>query len=171
MAEHHTAAGAIMSEQVAFRVNGRDVVVNAEAGTTLLFALRNHLNLKGTRHGCGEGDCGACSVLVDGKPVTSCDLPVDAVAGQAVETIELVASQDPASPLVDAFLAEQAGQCGYCLAGIVMRAKALLAENSAPTRSEIAAALAGNLCRCGAHNRILRAIERAGQATRGEAGA
>jgi len=108
---------------------------------------------------------------VDGKPVTSCDLPVDAVAGQAVETIELVASQDPASPLVDAFLAEQAGQCGYCLAGIVMRAKALLAENSAPTRSEIAAALAGNLCRCGAHNRILRAIERAGQATRGEAGA
>jgi nicotinate dehydrogenase subunit A len=152
-----------MSEQIAFRINGQNAVVDAETGTTLLFALRNHLDLKGTRHGCCEGDCGSCTVLVDGKPVTSCNLPVEAVAGQSVETIESIANQDPASPLVEAILAEQAGQCGYCLAGIAMRAKALLAENSSPNRSEIAAALDNNLCRCGAHNRILRAIERAGR--------
>jgi len=160
-----------MPEQVAFRVNGQSVVVDAELGTTLLFALRNHLNLKATRHGCCEGDCGACSVLVDGRPVTSCNLPVETVAGQSVETIELLAAQDIASPLIVAMLAEQAGQCGYCLPGIVMRAKALLAETPSPNRTEIAAALHGNLCRCGAHNRILRAIERAGEANAPELGA
>lgn len=155
-----------MSDEVAFRVNGENVVVEARAGTTLLLALRNHLNLRGTRQGCSEGECGACTVLVDGKPATSCSLPVEAVAGQSVETVELLAAQAPLPPIVAAILAEQAGQCGYCLAGIAMRATALLAVNSSPGRAEIVAALDGHLCRCGAHNRIIRAIERAGKAGR-----
>ena len=153
-----------MAGKTTFRVNGQEVAVDVAPNTPLVFVLRHDLDLKGTRLGCGEGDCGACTVLLDGRPVTACNTTVDAVAGGHVETIELLASSQPSDPLIDAVIAEQAGQCGYCLPGIIMRAKALLAERPAPDRAEIAAALDGNLCRCGAHNRIMRAIERAATA-------
>lgn len=145
-----------------FKVNGDDVSVAVEGNTPLLLVLRNDLGLRGTRHGCGEGDCGACTVLVDGRPTTSCNTPVESIAGDAVETIEALAEAETPPTLISAVIAEQAGQCGYCLAGILMRAKALLEQNPRPGRAEIAAALDDHLCRCGAHNRIMRAIEQAG---------
>ena len=146
-----------MSSPQNFTVNGKAVTVDVPPNTPLMFVLRNDLDLRGTRHGCAEGDCGACTVLVDGRPMTSCNLNVDAVAGAHVETIEsLAASQDP---LLDAFLDHQAGQCGYCLAGILMRAKALVAAQAPLSRAQIAEALDEHLCRCGAHPRILSAIE------------
>ena len=151
-----------MTENISFRVNGSAVSVDIAPSTPLLLALRNDLNLKGTRHGCGEGDCGACTVLLNGRPVTSCNTPVEAAQGQDVETVEQLTANATQHRLVAAVLDEQAGQCGYCLPGILMRAKALLAEMPAPKRADIAAALEGNLCRCGAHNRIMRAIEQAG---------
>ena len=158
-----------MAENITFHVNGRAVAVDVAPSTPLLLALRNDLDLRGTRHGCGEGDCGACTVLIDGRPVTSCNTPVEAVQGQKVETVEQLTADATPHPLVKAVLEEQAGQCGYCLPGILMRAKALLAETPKPGRTAIAAALDGNLCRCGAHNRIMRAIEKAGAAIAGEA--
>ncbi|MEM6495529.1 MAG: (2Fe-2S)-binding protein [Pseudomonadota bacterium] len=158
-----------MAENIAFRVNGKEVAVDAAPSTPLLLTLRNDLALKGTRHGCGEGDCGACTVLLDGRPVTSCNTPVEAVRGQNVETVEQLTSEATPHPLVTSVLEEQAGQCGYCLPGILMRAKALLAETVRPDRTTIAGALDNNLCRCGAHNRIMRAIEKAGAALAGEA--
>jgi len=160
-----------MSERIRFRVNGRDVQVDVSANTPLLFVLRNHLDMRGTRHGCAEGDCGSCTVLIDGRATTSCNTPVEAVSDRDVETVEVLVNRDYPHPLVSAVLAEQAGQCGYCLAGILMRAKALLATTPKPGRKEIAAALDGHLCRCGAHNRIMRAIERAGTDSGQEAGA
>ncbi|MGH6630440.1 MAG: (2Fe-2S)-binding protein, partial [Burkholderiales bacterium] len=122
---------------------------------------RNDLNLKGARFGCGLGQCGACTVLVDGKPVQSCDLPLSAAAGKAITTVEGLAPDGELHPLQAAFIAEQAAQCGYCITGIIMRAKALLDANPRPTDAEIRSALKGNLCRCGTHRRILRAIQRA----------
>ncbi len=151
-----------MAESISFQVNGTAVTVASAPSTPLLLALRNDLDLKGTRHGCGEGDCGACTVLLNGRPVTSCNTPVEAAEGQNIETVEQLTADAAPHPLVNALLEEQAGQCGYCLPGILMRAKALLAETSNPDRSAIAAALDSNLCRCGAHNRIMRAIEKAG---------
>lgn len=151
-----------MADKTTFRVNGKEVTVGVEPNTPLVFVLRQDLDLKGTRLGCGEGDCGACTVLLDGRPVTACNTPLDAAAGCNVETIESLAKIQPRHPLIEAVINEQAGQCGYCLPGIIMRAKALLAESPRPDRVEIAAALDGNLCRCGAHNRIMRAVERAG---------
>ncbi|MEM8977762.1 MAG: (2Fe-2S)-binding protein [Pseudomonadota bacterium] len=158
-----------MAEDISFRVNGKEVAIHVAPNTPLLLALRNDLALKGTRHGCGEGDCGACTVLIDGRPVTSCNTPVEAVQGQTVETVEQLTAGSAPHPLVTAVLEEQAGQCGYCLPGILMRAKALLAETGQPDRATIAAALDDNLCRCGAHNRIMRAIEKAGAAMAAEA--
>lgn len=151
-----------MAERISFRVNGKEVAVNMAANTPLLLALRNDLNLRGTRHGCGEGDCGACTILLDGRPITSCNTPIEAAQGRDIETVEQLTADATQHPLVTAVLEEQAGQCGYCLPGILMRAKALLAETANPDRATIAAALDDNLCRCGAHNRIMRAIERAG---------
>ena len=151
-----------MADEVRFRVNGADRIVAVPVNTPLLFVLRNDLELRGTRHGCAEGNCGACTVLLNGRPVTSCNTPLDAAAGQDVETIESLTAGEESHALVSAVLAEQAGQCGYCLPGILMRAKALLADNPHRTRQEIAEALDENFCRCGAHNRILRAVERAG---------
>ena len=132
-------------------VDGAAVRVQADPDTPLLYVLRGELDNLGTRFGCGEGTCGACMVIVDGKAQASCNLPVSAVAGASIETIASVESSDP---IVAAMLEIQAGQCGYCLPGIVMSAKALLARNPAPSRLEIAQALDGNLCRCGAHLRI-----------------
>jgi len=141
-------------------VNGRQHEVSAEPETPLLYVLRNDLKLKGARFGCGLGMCGACTVLVDGKPVQSCDLPLSAAVGKAITTIEGLAPDGELHPLQAAFIAEQAAQCGYCITGIIMAAKALLDANPRPTDAEIRSALKGNLCRCGTHQRILNAIKR-----------
>ena len=146
---------------ITFHINGRRYDANAEPETPLLYVLRNDLKLKGARFGCGAGQCGACTVLVDGKPVQSCDFPLSAAAGKSVTTIEGLASNGGLHPLQQAFIAEQAAQCGYCITGIIMTAKALLDANSRPSDAEIRAALNGNLCRCGTHQRILRAVHRA----------
>jgi nicotinate dehydrogenase subunit A len=149
-------------------VNGTERRVSAAGSTPLLDVLRNHLDLRGTRYGCGQEKCGACLVLLDGEPSYSCTLPVDAVGGRTVTTVEGVAADKKLFSLRQAFLDEQAGQCGYCLSGIVVAAAALLRRNPDPSHAEIAAALDGNLCRCGAHNRILRAVARAAAAMRAE---
>jgi nicotinate dehydrogenase subunit A len=150
-------------------VNGTGVSVTADGDTPLLDVLRNHLGLVGTKFGCGEEQCGSCMVLVDGKPEKSCGKALSTVVGKMVVTIEGLGTREHPHPLQEAFLDEQAGQCGYCLAGILISAKALLDNNPSPSRSEIAAALDDNICRCGSHTRILRAIERA--ATRMREGA
>jgi len=142
-------------------VNGKRHVISAEPETPLLYVLRNDLQLKGARFGCGLGQCGACTVLVDGKPVQSCDFPLSAAAGKAVLTIEGLSANGRPHPLQQAFIDEQAAQCGYCVTGIIMTAKALLDTNPHPSDAEIRAVLKGNLCRCGTHQRILRAIRRA----------
>ena len=143
---------------LAIQVNGLRHEVLAESETPLLYVLRNELKLKGARFGCGLGQCGACTVIVDGKAVQSCDVPVSAVAGKAVTTIEGIGSADRPHPLQQAFVREQAAQCGYCATGIIMSAKALLDAKPAATEREIRQALERNLCRCGTHTRILRAI-------------
>lgn len=142
-------------------VNGADHVIEADAETPLLYVLRNDLRLKGARYGCGLGQCGACTVIVNGKAVQSCDVPVSAVVGKPVVTIEHLARNGTLHPLQEAFIGEQAAQCGYCLSGIIMSAKALLDANPRPAETEIRKALERNLCRCGTHQRILRAIRRA----------
>jgi nicotinate dehydrogenase subunit A len=134
--------------------------VTADPETPLLYVLRNDLKLKGTRFGCGSGLCGACTVIVDDKAVQSCDLPVSAAAGRNVTTIEGLAG-NALHPLQQAFVTEQAAQCGYCVSGIIMAAKALLDANPQAGDAEVRAALKGNLCRCGTHHRMLRAIRRA----------
>src|SRR6202165_3595906 len=151
----------------AFTVNGRAVDVDAQESATLIDVLRHELGLRAARFGCGLEQCGACTVLVDGEPVQSCTRLVATVVGKSVTTLEGLSRDGVLHPLQEAFLAEQAGQCGYCLAGILMAAKALLDRNPNPTRAEIATALDGNLCRCGAHNRIIRAVARAAAAMRG----
>jgi nicotinate dehydrogenase subunit A len=143
---------------VLLNVNGAQREVAADPETPLLYVLRNDLKLKGTRFGCGAGLCGACMVIVDGKPVQSCDVPVSAVTGKTITTIEGIGTPDKPHPLQKALIARQAAQCGYCLSGIIMSAKALLDAQPRATASEIREALAGNLCRCGTHTRILQAI-------------
>ena len=147
--------------QVDLCVNGRSVRVVASEQTPLLDVLRNELGLMGTRFGCGLEQCGCCLVLVDGTPEKSCTRPIGSVAGKAVTTVEGLGTRAQPHPLQQAFLDEQAGQCSYCLSGILITAKALLDHNPSPSRAEIAQALDDNLCRCGAHNRILRAVARA----------
>jgi nicotinate dehydrogenase subunit A len=142
-------------------VNGTAVSVDADPDTPLLAVLRNHLGLLGTRFGCGAEQCGSCMVLLDGAPEKSCGKALSTVAGKEILTIEGLGTPAAPHPLQQAFLDEQAGQCGYCLAGILISAKALLDKNPAPTRHEIALALDDNICRCGSHARILRAVERA----------
>lgn len=160
-----------MTQTVNFEVNGKAVSVTTLADDTpLLDVLRNALGLMGTRFGCGLEQCGCCTVLIDGEAVKSCAKPVYSVAGKSVVTIEGLGSKEAPHPLQQAFLDEQAGQCGYCLSGIIVSAKALLDSNQSPTRAEIAAALDGNICRCGSHNRILRAIEKAAAVMRNGGG-
>ena len=139
--------------------------------TPLLDVLRNQLDLKGARYGCGLEQCGSCMVLLDGEPIHACSREIGTVAGRSITTIEGLGSAAQPHPLQQAFLDEQAGQCGYCLSGIVISAKALLDRNPSPTRADIAAALDKNLCRCGAHPRILRAVEKAAAVLRGGKGA
>jgi nicotinate dehydrogenase subunit A len=148
---------------ISLEVNGRAHAVDADAETPLLYVLRNDLQLKGARFGCGIGSCGACTVVIDGKPVQSCDVSLSVVAGKHITTLEGIGSLDKLHALQRAFIEEQAAQCGYCTSGIIMTAYALLAENPHPTDSEIRAALDGNICRCGTHVRILRAIKKAAE--------
>ena len=154
-----------MTEVLKLRVNGRDVEVTAEPNTPLLYVLRNDLKLKGTRFGCGAGQCGACNVLFDGNPVQSCDTPLWSAAGHDITTIEGIGGADGGlHPIQQAFIDEQAIQCGYCIDGIIIAALALLRRNLDPSDAEIAAALDRNLCRCGTHVRIFRAIRAAASA-------
>ncbi len=151
-----------MSKSFEFSVNGKTVsVAPADEETPLLDVLRNDLGLMGTRFGCGLEQCGCCMVLIDDQPEKCCAKPVWSVAGKNITTVECLGSPERPHPLQQAFLDEQAGQCGYCLSGILISAKALLDVNPRPTRSEIAQALDGNICRCGSHNRTIRAVERA----------
>lgn len=152
---------------ITLQVNGETRAVPADPETPLLYALRNDLGLTGTRYGCGLGQCGACTVIIDGKPVQSCDLPVSAAVGKAITTVEALARGNQLHPLQQAFIDEQAAQCGYCASGILMSAKALLDSNPDPSDADIRAALDGNLCRCGTHVRILKAIKRAAKELRG----
>jgi nicotinate dehydrogenase subunit A len=151
-----------MPQTVALTINGRAVNVTApHDDTPLLDVLRNQLRLTGTRFGCGLEQCGCCIVLIDGKPMKSCGRAIASVAGRSVTTVEGLGTPEKPHPLQQAFLEEQAGQCGYCLSGILISAKALLDRDPSPSRAEIARALDDNICRCGAHNRILRAVEKA----------
>jgi nicotinate dehydrogenase subunit A len=146
---------------VRLNVNGREAVLQADQDTPLLDLLRNACGLKGTRFGCGTGECGACHVLVDGASVPSCDTPAWAVQGKSVVTVEGLSEGGTPSRLQQAFVNEQAGQCGYCLSGILASATALLARTPQPTERQVREALDRHLCRCGAHNRIVRAVLRA----------
>jgi nicotinate dehydrogenase subunit A len=151
---------------ITLNVNGATHTVAADPETPLLYVLRNDLKLKGARFGCGLGQCGTCTVIVDGKAVQSCDVSLAAVAGKTVTTIEGIAADGQLHPLQQAFIDEQAAQCGYCITGIIMAAKVLLDANPQPSEAEIRAALKGNLCRCGTHHRILRAVRRAAEKLR-----
>jgi nicotinate dehydrogenase subunit A len=142
-------------------VNGQRRTVRASPETPLLYVLRNDLELNGAKFGCGLAQCGACTVVVDGKAVRSCTTPISSVAGKKITTIEGLGTEAKPHALQKAFMQEQAAQCGYCIAGMIMSAKALLDQHPHPDEAEIRRALAGNLCRCGTHNRIVRAIQRA----------
>lgn len=147
-------------------VNDKPHSVTADPATPLLDVLRNQLELKGSRYGCGLEQCGSCMVLLDGEPVYACAREVGTAAGRHVTTIEGIGTLEHLHPLQQAFLDEQAGQCGYCLSGIIVSAKALLDRNPSPSRPDIVAALDKHLCRCGAHPRIIRAVEQAAAALR-----
>jgi len=144
-----------------FKLNGVDVKSNADQSEPLLHILSNDFQLNGQKFGCGKSQCGSCTVLVNGDPLRSCVVPLSAVSGRSVVTLEGLSVKGKPSKLQQAFIQEQAAQCGYCSAGIIMQAQALLDRNPQPTESEVRSALDGNLCRCGAHNRIVRAVIRA----------
>lgn len=146
---------------ITLRVNGESRNVTAEPDAPLLYILRNDLELNGPKFGCGMAQCGACTVLLDGKPVPSCITPVSAAAKGRITTIEGLGTVEKLDPLQKAFIEEQACQCGYCGNGMLMSAKALLEKNPKPTEREIKQALNGHLCRCASHNRIVRAVQRA----------
>jgi nicotinate dehydrogenase subunit A len=146
------------------KVNGASRSVTAEPDTPLLYVLRNDFELNGAKYGCGLSQCGACTVLIDGQAVRSCVTPISAVATSEITTIEGLGSLEKPHPLQQAFITEQAAQCGYCTNGMIMSAKELLDRNPRPSEPDVRAALAGNLCRCGTHNRIIRAVLRAAQA-------
>jgi len=143
-------------------INGESRAIDAAEDTPLLYVLREELGLNGAKYGCGVGQCGACTVLCDGAPLRSCFVPAASLTGRSITTLEgLRAPGGALHALQQAFLAEQAGQCGYCIPGMIMAAAALLGEKKSPSEAEIRTALNANLCRCGSHNRIVRAIKRA----------
>ncbi|MEI6301664.1 MAG: (2Fe-2S)-binding protein [Betaproteobacteria bacterium] len=146
-----------------FSVNGVARALQSEEETPLVYVLRNDIDLKGTRFGCGVNQCGACHVLIDGHSVPSCDTPVWAAEGKNVVTVEGLAKDNVLHPLQQAFIDEQAAQCGYCISGILITASALLDKNPQPSEAEVRAALDKHLCRCGSHNRIVRAVLRAAE--------
>ncbi len=147
-----------------FHVNQQPVEFKGDDKATLLSVLRDELNLSGPKFGCGQGECGACMVLVDGQPQTACNLPVWSVQGKQITTLEGLGTPAQPHPVQTAFIEERAGQCGYCVAGIITSACALLQRTPQPSRGDIVQALDKHLCRCGAHNRMVRAIERAASA-------
>jgi nicotinate dehydrogenase subunit A len=148
--------------KVALRVNGGNREIESDdPDVPLLYVLRDHLGLTGTKFGCGLAQCGACTVLVGGRAVRSCTTPARSVSGQDIVTIEGLGSLDRPDPVQAAFILEQAAQCGYCTAGMIMSARALLSRIPRPTEPQVREALAGNLCRCGSHARVLRAVMRA----------
>jgi nicotinate dehydrogenase subunit A len=154
--------------RLTLQVNGAARAVDVDdPNTPLLYVLRNDLELTGTKFGCGLAQCGACTVHVDGQAVRSCTTPVSAVAGRSITTIEGLGSPEQPDPVQAAFIAEQASQCGYCTAGLVMTARAFLQTTRRPTEAEVKQALAGNLCRCGSHVRVIRAVLRAAAAMGG----
>ena len=146
---------------ITVNVNGKPRTTSAAPASPLLYVLRNDFELNAAKYGCGASQCGACTVLVDDKPVRSCVTPLSTVGKSSVTTLEGLGSQDKLHALQKAFIDEQAAQCGYCIPGMIMSAKALLDANPKPTDADIIEALSGNLCRCGTHNRIVRAIKRA----------
>ena len=145
------------------RVNGRAATVEVDPSTPLLYVLRNDLRLDGPRFGCGLGQCGACTVLAAGEPIRSCLIPVSAAAGKEIVTLEGLGTLQHPHPVQQAFISEQAAQCGYCMSGVILTAKAFLDKNPNPTDEQIRQALAGILCRCGTHLEIIRAVKRAAQ--------
>jgi nicotinate dehydrogenase subunit A len=148
---------------ITLTVNGKARTINTDPTTPLLYVLRNELELNGPRFGCGLAQCGACTVLMDGMPARSCSVPLSSAVGKSVTTLEGLGSTGHPHPLQKAFVEEQAAQCGFCMNGIVMHAKALLDNNPHPTVAEIKEALTGVLCRCGSHLRVIRAIQRASE--------
>lgn len=154
-----------MPSKATIIVNGTDHSVGAPPNTPLLYVLRNELSLNGPQFGCGVGQCGACTVLVDGRAVRSCTLPVSQAEGKRVTTLEGLGGPDNPHPVQQAFIDEQAAQCGYCANGMIMTAVSLLDRNPHPNDEEIKKALDGNLCRCGTHLRIVRAVARAAELT------
>ena len=153
-----------MTRDFRLSVNGETVVVEADPETSLLTVLRESLDLKGSRFGCGLGLCGACFVRLDGNVVPSCDTPMWSAEGSSVVTVEGLAAGEDLHPVQQALLAEQAAQCGFCISGIAVSAAALLERNPRPTAEQVVEALERNLCRCGVHRRIVRAVVRAGEA-------
>ncbi len=149
---------------ISLKVNGVSRSVPAEPDTPLLYVLRNDLELNGAKFGCGLAQCGACTVLIDGKATRSCVTPIGTLEKSEITTIEGLGSIDKPHALQQAFIQEQAAQCGYCINGMIMSAKELIDRNPRPSEQDVRAALEGNLCRCGTHNRIIRAVLRAAQA-------
>jgi nicotinate dehydrogenase subunit A len=154
---------------IELNVNGKTQNVDAAPNTPLLYVLRDDLALNGAKFGCGLGQCGACTVMVDGEAVFSCLMPISLLAGRRIKTVEGLGTIENPGPMQRAFIEEQAAQCGYCIAGMMMRAQALLEKNPSPSDAEMRRHMMPNLCRCGTHMRIFRAIRRASQAMQAEA--
>jgi nicotinate dehydrogenase subunit A len=146
---------------ISFRLNGQTAKTAADPQTSLLFALIQDGGVNGVKFGCGRSQCGSCTVIIDGEPVRSCVTPVASAAGRSVTTLEGLAQNGKPNRLQQAFIDEQAAQCGYCTSGMILQAQALLDRNPSPNEAQVRAALEGNLCRCGAHNRIVKAVMRA----------
>ena len=158
-----------MARITSLQINGAALAVNADSESSLLSVLREQLDLTGTKYGCGEGQCGACTVLIDGAPRRSCLTPVGEAEGKQVTTIEGLAKNGRLHPLQESFLAEEAMQCAYCTSGMIMSAAGLLRSEANPSESKIKEFLEGNLCRCGTHPRIVAAVQRAAQMMKGGA--
>jgi aerobic-type carbon monoxide dehydrogenase small subunit (CoxS/CutS family) len=150
-----------MQDTISFNLNGNATVLKTDPSQTLLWVLRNHFNLTGTKYGCGSGFCGACTVIIDKEAIRSCSIPVSDVAGKNVITIEGLAKDGKLHPVQQAFVDQDALQCGYCTPGMIMNAVALLMKNPKPSREQIIKGMEDNFCRCGAHIRIIKAIETA----------
>ncbi len=151
---------------IELNINGRTHAIDADPRTPLLYVLRDHLALSGAKFGCGLGQCGACTVMIDGQATFSCLTPISVLPGRRIKTVEGLGTVEQPGPLQRAFIDEQAAQCGYCIAGMIMRAQALLEKNPSPSEAEIRRHMMPNLCRCGTHMRILRAVRRAAERMR-----
>ena len=160
----------MMEETIRFKLNGREAELVTDPNQILLWVLRNHFGLTGTKYGCGIGFCGACTVLIDDEPVRSCMIPVSDVAGKNVVTIEGLTTDEKLHPVQQAFIDHDALQCGFCTPGMVLTAVGMLGKNPSPTREEIINGLEDNLCRCGAHARIVDAVKDAAESMKGGTG-